>query len=115
MNGHREYPLEFHVGWGDDFQETIEVSMLYRDDRGAPVEAIVSMGGVLDEIIHYKRTRVGFMKRQSAQWLMDRLWGLGIRPSDESTPGQFAAQGAHLQDMQMIAFRLIDHVLGGKK
>lgn len=109
------YPLEIHPSWGDDFQETIDITMLFRGDEGEPYEVGMSIGPRLGEVVRYADTRNGYMTRKGAQWLMDRLWEMGIRPKDQATPGQLKAISAHLSDMQLMAFRLMDHVLGDKK
>jgi hypothetical protein len=42
---------------------------------------------------------------EGAQALMDSLWDCGIRPTEGSgSAGSFAAQGAHLADMQRLVF-----------
>ena len=43
-----------------------------------------------------------------AQNFIDELWNAGFRPSEEMSLGAYQAQGKHLADMQMIAFRLMD-------
>ena len=38
------------------------------------------------------------------QQLMEQLWTLGIRPTDQGSPGQIEAMKRHLEDMRTIAF-----------
>lgn len=45
------------------------------------------------------------MTQENTQCLFQDLWDLGFRPkSEDGNVGAFAAQGAHLKDMQKIAF-----------
>lgn len=105
------YTLEIHPTWGDDFMQTIDITLLLRGDDGVPYEVGMSLGPRLGEVVRYADTRNGIMTRKGAQWLMDRLWEMGIRPKDEATPGQLQAVKAHLSDMQLIAFRFMDRFL----
>ena len=91
--------------------QMIDISMLFRDDDGRPLEVGLSIGGSLGNVISYRDLRVGHMTRGSAQFLMDRLWEMGIRPSDQGTPGQMKAMDNHLQDMRMLLFRMLEYVL----
>ena len=46
------------------------------------------------------------LPEETAQQLIDDLWDAGLRPSEGSgSAGAFAAQGAHLKDLQRIVFK----------
>lgn len=47
---------------------------------------------------------------EHAQELMERLWSIGLRPSEIGTAGALAATESHLKDMQKIAFDLLAKV-----
>ncbi len=40
-----------------------------------------------------------------ATGLMDKLWAMGIRPSDQASPGQLKAMQDHLGDLRKIIFK----------
>ena len=42
---------------------------------------------------------------EDAQQLMDELFRIGIRPSDQGSPGQLAAVKYHLEDMRKLVFK----------
>lgn len=44
------------------------------------------------------------MHREELQLLMDELWRIGIRPTEEGTAGQLGAVKYHLEDMRRLLF-----------
>ncbi|MOA04255.1 hypothetical protein D3C78_1237990 [compost metagenome] len=48
------------------------------------------------------------LRHESAQELMDELWRIGVRPSqEEGSTGQAAAMQRHLDDMRTITFHTL--------
>jgi hypothetical protein len=48
------------------------------------------------------------IRPEAAQQLMDELWGIGVRPSqEEGSTGQAAAMQRHLDDMRTITFHTL--------
>ena len=51
------------------------------------------------------------LSKTMCQQLMEQLWTLGIRPTDQGSPGQIEAMKRHLEDMRTIAFKLLEPAL----
>jgi hypothetical protein len=62
----------------------------------------------INDAVHYWEPPIS-MSRENAQALMDRLWNIGLRPSEGTgSAGALAATQAHLDDMRQIAFDLLN-------
>jgi len=48
------------------------------------------------------------LRRDQAQALMDELYRVGVRPSEQGTAGELAATKAHLKDMRALVAKAID-------
>ena len=100
-------PFKIHLTWGDDFENSVAVHMLQRVD-GKPFIADYIKWVSISEGAAYTAP-VGYMSRDDAQHLMDRLWDIGLRPRGaKGTQGQLEAVQFHLQDMRDLSQRLLD-------
>lgn len=100
---------QVHVTWGDDFQSHIGLHLLVVDLDGKRLRV---KDFIMEETTAVTlHEPVAFVSRDDAQWLLDRLWGLGLRPSNDATPDQLKAMDNHLQDMRMYTQQLLNYVL----
>ena len=88
------------------FSNKIELSMVVAWSDGSlsaakHVERVhVDEGAVVDPFM--------VMPLETAQLLMDELWGCGLRPSEGTgSAGSLAATERHLKDMKTIAFHAL--------
>jgi hypothetical protein len=44
---------------------------------------------------------------ETCQQLMDELWAIGVRPSDNGSPGQIEALKKHMEDLRIVAFHAL--------
>ena len=78
--------------------------------------------GPNDERRHYMATNITFepigegqlmeptfkLRRDQVQALMDELYRIGVRPSEQGTAGELEATKAHLKDMRALVAKAID-------
>lgn len=103
-------PIEVHVDWGEDFHEHMRVAMITRDRDGRAHQVILTeIPETLGEVTPY--FQVGYMTRSAGQWLMNRLWEMGLRPSGDATPGQLKAMQEHMKDLQLANHQMLEVIL----
>lgn len=103
-------PIEIHLDWGEDFHEHLRVAMITRDGDGRAHQVMLTeIPETLGEVVPYFQT--GYMTRRSGQWLMNRLWELGFRPTGDATPGQLKAMQAHMDDLQTANREMLEVIL----
>jgi len=95
------------------FSGEYELLSFYQDDYNnyyVPKELTFKM---LDSGMSVPESSKIRLNTTEVQELMDRLWGLGFRPSDMKAPEEtLSATQNHLKDMRTIVF---EHFLKGKK
>lgn len=99
------------------WSKSIDFHMAYRDEHGFSVAQNLVMERISDEDAADGKVRGPFMSLpvESAQSLIDALWGVGLRPSEGTgSSGSLAATERHLDDMKTIAFHVLDISKAGK-
>ena len=102
--------LEIHPVWGDDFTHLVGIHLIQRGEEGSAYRINLEIGEKLPEAMVF-RGPDALMSREAAQWLINRLWELGFRPTGEGTAGQLKAVNNHLQDMRGLVDKLLKEVL----
>ena len=94
-----------HVPW----ERGIRVCLVGRSRvRGQQYAQVTNM--MLEPVSEGQELRESFrLTRENAQGLMDELWRVGVRPSQEMpTGGELAATKRHLQDMRVLVGKAMD-------
>lgn len=103
-------PIEIHVDWGNDFREHLRVTMIARDGDGRAHQVMLTeIPETLGEVVPYFQT--AHMMRNGGQWLMNRLWEMGFRPTGDATPGQLKAMEAHMRDLRTDNEQMLEVIL----